>query len=126
MNEVISPGARDDITQQFRWYLIEQDAADVAFRFVEAVEKSVQQLLLMPHMGARIELKKSALAGLRSWPVKGFEDIHIFYVAQVETIRVIRILHGKRDIKRILKKGSPLMARPRTHNLWWKRFSIGV
>jgi plasmid stabilization system protein ParE len=47
---VIRPRAQDDILRQFRWYLVEQDAPDAAFRFVEAVEASVEQLLHMPHM----------------------------------------------------------------------------
>jgi plasmid stabilization system protein ParE len=52
VNPVIRLKARDDIIRQFRWYLVEQDAPDAAFRFVDAVEESVQQLSLMPHMGA--------------------------------------------------------------------------
>jgi hypothetical protein len=52
------------------------------------------------------ELKNPALKGLRFWPVKGFEDFLIFYLMQADTLRVIRILHGKRDIDRILKKES--------------------
>ena len=36
--------------------------------------------------------------------MKGFEEFLIFYVVQGETVRIIRILHGKRDMGRILKK----------------------
>jgi toxin ParE1/3/4 len=101
---VIRPRAPDDIIRQFRWYLVEQDASDAAFRFVEAVEKSVEQLVSMPHMGAPREIRNPALKGLRSWPVKDFDEFLIFYVVQGDTLRVIRVLHGKRDIDRILKK----------------------
>jgi plasmid stabilization system protein ParE len=90
---VIRPRAQDDILRQFRWYLVDQDAPDAAFRFVEAVEASVEQLLRMPNMGAPRELRNPALKGLRLWPVN-------------DTVRVIRILHGKRDVDRILKKES--------------------
>jgi plasmid stabilization system protein ParE len=48
VKSVIRPRARDDIIRQFRWYLVEQDAPDAAFRFVDAVEESVRQLLRMP------------------------------------------------------------------------------
>jgi plasmid stabilization system protein ParE len=44
---------------------------------------------------------------LRVWLVKGFEAFLIFYAVRADTVRVIRILHGKRDIYRILKKESP-------------------
>lgn len=104
MKAVIRPRAHDDILRQFRWYLVEQDAPDVAFRFVEAVEASVEQLLRMPGMGARRESRNPALKGLRLWPVKEFDEFLIFYVVAKDTVRVVRILHGKRDIERILKK----------------------
>jgi hypothetical protein len=39
---VIRPRARDDIIRQYRWYLVEKDAPDAAFRFLDAVEKSVE------------------------------------------------------------------------------------
>ncbi len=43
--------------------------------------------------GSARELRNPALKGLRLWPVN-------------DTVRVIRILHGKRDVDRILKKES--------------------
>jgi toxin ParE1/3/4 len=104
VKSVIRPRARDDIIRQFRWYLVEQDAPDAAFRFVDAVEESVRQLVRMPDMGAPREIRNPALKGLRAWPVKEFEEFLIFYVAQEDTVRVIRVLHGKRDLDRILKK----------------------
>jgi toxin ParE1/3/4 len=106
MKAVIRPRAKDDILRQYRWYLVEQDAPDAAFRFVEAVEASVEQLLRMPHMGAPRELRNPSLKGLRVWPVKEFDEFLIFYVVEGETVRVIRILHGKRDVDRVLKKES--------------------
>lgn len=106
MNAVIRPRAQDDILRQFRWYLVEHDAHTAAFRFVEAVEASVARLSSMPHIGAERELRNPALVELRFWPVKDFEEFPIFYVVEGETLRVIRILHGKRDLDRILKKKS--------------------
>ena len=52
MKHVIRPCARDDIIRQFRRYLIEQDAAEAAFRFLDAVDESVEELLRMPEIGA--------------------------------------------------------------------------
>jgi toxin ParE1/3/4 len=98
---VIRPRAQDDILRQFRWYLVEPDAPDAAFRFVEAVEAPVVRA---PNMGAPRKLRSPALKGLRIWPVKDFNDFLIFYVVAGDTVRVIRILHGKRDVDRILKK----------------------
>jgi len=104
---VIRPRAQDDVLRQFRWYLVEQDAPDAAFRFVEAVEASVEQLVHMPNICAPRELRNSALKGLRFWPVKEFDEFLIFYlVVEGDTVKVLRILHGKRDLDRILKKES--------------------
>jgi toxin ParE1/3/4 len=106
LKTVIRPRAHDDILRQFRWYLVEQDAPGIAFRFLDAVEASVDQLSRMPRMGSPRGLKNAALKGLRVWPVKDFDQILIFYVVESEAVKVIRILHGKRDIARILKKES--------------------
>ena len=42
--------------------------------------------------------------GLRSWPVKGFEPIRIYYVEVPGCLRVVRVLHGKRNVRRILRQ----------------------
>jgi plasmid stabilization system protein ParE len=44
------------------------------------------------------------LHNLRSWPVAGFEAIRIYYLLDSEAIHVIRVLHGKRGLKRILER----------------------
>jgi toxin ParE1/3/4 len=106
VNAVIRPRAQDDILRQFRWYLVEQDAPDAAFRFVEAIEAAVEQLARMPNIGAPRELRNPSLKGLCFWPVTGFDEFLIFYLVEGKTVRVIRILHGKRDVDRILNKES--------------------
>jgi len=35
--------------------------------------------------------------------VKDFDEFLIFYVVEGDAVKVIRILHGKRDLNRILK-----------------------
>jgi hypothetical protein len=47
------------------------------------------------------------LKPLREWPVKGFAEFLIFYLLQGDTIRVIRVLHGSRDVNRIRGKRPP-------------------
>jgi plasmid stabilization system protein ParE len=44
---------------------------------------------------------------LRSWPVAGFEALRIFYLRDDDALHVVRVLHGKRDLKRILERESP-------------------
>jgi plasmid stabilization system protein ParE len=52
VKHVIRPSARDDIIRQFRYYLVDQDKPEVANRFVEAVENTIQKILRTPNAGA--------------------------------------------------------------------------
>ncbi len=97
----ILPRAGDDIVRQFRYYLVDQHASEAAFRFREAVIESVGQLKPHPRIGAPF---RGSITGLRSWPVKGFEEIRIYYREFPDVVRVVRILHGKRDVRRILAR----------------------
>ena len=56
----------------------------------------------MPEAGSPRLLSNSALMGLRSWPVEGFGEIRVYYVVRSDVIRVIRVLHGKRDLLSVL------------------------
>ncbi len=98
MKCVIRSNARHDILRQFEYYLIEQDAPLAADRFVEAVEAAIAQVRTNPGIGSPKTTGNPTLAGLRSWPLKGFPEIRIFYLASKSLVRVLRVLHGKRDI----------------------------
>jgi toxin ParE1/3/4 len=97
--------ASDDVVRQFRYYLIEQNVPEIALRFRDAVRHTADSLREHPLVGARYRSRKPELQNLRSWPVAGFEAIRIYYFVDTDAIHVIRILHGKRDVKRILERG---------------------
>jgi toxin ParE1/3/4 len=40
---------------------------------------------------------------LRVWPVAGFETLRIYYLGLDDAIVIIRILHSKRNVRRILE-----------------------
>lgn len=103
MKRVIRPAAKADILRQFR-FCLREGALAAADGFVDAVDSSVEALCRMPEMGAPRPLGNPLLAGLRSWPVEGFEDLRIYYLVQLDVFRVVRVLHGKRDIVRILER----------------------
>ena len=103
MTHVITPLAKDDIIRQFRYYLF-ADAPEVAARFLDAVDESVERICRMPEIGAAKQSSNKSLAGLRSWPVKGFDNIWIYYAVRKDVLRIIRVLDGRRNVKRILKK----------------------
>lgn len=104
MNHFIRPAAKDDIIRQFRYYLLQVQVPEVAIRFVDAVEETAALICASPLAGSPKALTNRSLAGLRSWAVKGFEDILIFYLAEPERVRIVRVLHGRRDISKILEE----------------------
>lgn len=74
------------------------------FVFKDANRDTIESLRQHPLVGAHYHLSSPQLQNLRSWPVAGFEAIRIYYLLDGDTIRVIRVLHGKRDLKRILER----------------------
>jgi len=96
--------ASDDVVRQFRYYLVSLNLPEIAIRFQDAVRRTVESLREHPFVGPRYGSSSPQLQNLRSWPVAGFEAIRIYYLLDRDAIRVIRILHGKRDVKRILER----------------------
>ena len=74
----------------------------MAERFLSSVQASVDVILDQPYVGALRFFANPHLAGLRSWPVKDFEVLRIFYLADDEAVTVVLILHGRRDLDTIL------------------------
>jgi toxin ParE1/3/4 len=95
--------ASDDLVRQFRYYLTVVDVPEIAIRFRDAVRQTIKSLRQNPLVGPRYFSSNPQLQNLRSWPVVGFEAIRIYYLLHEDTIHVVRILHGKRDVKSILK-----------------------
>lgn len=70
-------------------------------RFLNAVDSTVKALLAQPELGRfRPEVKP----GLRSWAVEGFGNWIIFYRMGKESLRLVRVLHGARDLPRALRR----------------------
>jgi len=95
------PRAEADIIRQFRYFLVDRDAPKTALRFREAVMESLARLKPHPRIGS---LLQGSIPGLRSWPVKGFAMVRIYYLEAPGSLRVVRILHAKRNVRRILKQ----------------------
>lgn len=106
MKVLYRQAASDDIVRQFRYYLLSAEAPEIALRFRQAVRRTIQSLSQNPHVGPRYSSGNPRLRNLRSWPVAGFEAIRIYYTLEADTMHIIRILHGKRDVSRILQSES--------------------
>jgi len=99
---VIRPAADRDIDEQFL-YLALKAGEELAFRFLEATQACFDRLLEMPELGAMRTFKNPELEGLRMFPVANFEAHLVFYRPTSRGIEVIRLLHGARDLDRLLE-----------------------
>ena len=78
---------------------LESKSTPAAERFAASVDRKCQALGRIPELGrARDEI----LLGLRSTPVGKYV---LFYRLRGEVVEVLRIVHGRRDLGRILKEG---------------------
>jgi toxin ParE1/3/4 len=99
--------ARDDLIRQFRYYLVTVGRPAIALRFRDAVGQTVAMLRKRPLVGARYDTDDQRLRNLRSWPVKGFEAIRVYYLSDESDLQIVRILHVSRDVRRILENHDP-------------------
>ena len=75
---------------------LRQRNPEAGFRFTTSARKTCEFLSENPFLGrARPEF---GVDGMRSWPVEGFRRYLIFYVPSDTHLRVLRVLHGNRDL----------------------------
>jgi plasmid stabilization system protein ParE len=99
----IQESAEQDIIRQVEWYA-DKGLADIARRFHAAVLNAIDALLAMPEAGPPKVINNSRLAGLRMWGVTGFDEFWVYYLVRPKLLTVVRVLHGKRDIRTILER----------------------
>ena len=98
MGKPVTPRAqaRTDVENIVGHYLREA-GADVALRFVAALEVAYGAIAARPGAGAPRFAHELGLPGLRSRSVGRFPYL-IFYVEQPDHVDVWRVLHARRDI----------------------------
>ena len=98
----IRPAARRDLAYIAAY--IKLDDVDSALRFRSAVEHELELLRIHPFLGYRRHFRTP---GLRSWRISGFEDYLIFYLPCDTSVEIVRVLHGARNLQRILGRPKP-------------------
>jgi toxin ParE1/3/4 len=93
------PQAESDLLTYYLY--IHERNPKAADRFLSATQDAIEKLAQVPGMGAPRDFKNHELAGLRSWPIRGFENYLIFYMPTAYGIDVLRVIHGARDLDRI-------------------------
>lgn len=93
---VILRAARRDMVRYFAW-LEAEAGTDTAERFMAAADQSFAKLAAAPTLAPKLGSSNPALANIRKSRIGGFENMHVFYIAQEEGILVSRVLHAASD-----------------------------
>jgi toxin ParE1/3/4 len=100
---VTRPAAARDIDDKAEELSLSSER--IGERFLEAVNRSIQDLARMPGIGAPYPVSNPTLQGLRASLVRGkFRKHIIFYLPTDDGIEVVRILYGSRNVQRILEE----------------------
>ena len=99
---VVRPAADRDLEEQAQ-YIARQGSTEAALRFYQAAERTFALIVSHPEMGRLRHFRKPALTGVRVFPIQGFERHLTFYRRVTGGIEVLRVLHGARDVERVLE-----------------------
>lgn len=108
MTVVFREAAKNDLVRQYRYYLVDLNVPDVAGRFKEAVRKSAKEIREHPRVGQSVALQSAQVSGLRSWPVMGFGAWRLYYFVRGDFVEVVRILHSKQNVARMIGSAEPI------------------
>ena len=90
-----------DIRSALDFYLAE--AAPVAVRFVDALERATRQIELNPASGSPRYALELGIPGVRYWQLGRF-PYALFYIEHADHLDVIRCVHLSRDIPACLQE----------------------
>src|SRR5438105_1776993 len=94
--------AKRDLTQHFAT-LAEHASLAVARRFKGAAQSTFIEISKMPEIGTPGKVRRGKFAGIRLWPVRGFERYLIAYHALEDGVLIERVFHSSQDYRRVLK-----------------------
>ena len=69
-----------------------------------AYERSLTSLARSPQIGWLYPTDNPRLSGLRAFPIGRFRSYLIFYRHTADSLDVIRVLHGRRDLASLLRQ----------------------
>ena len=98
----VTEDARLDLALQFAWYARKAGDA-IADRYLESFRLTTEALSRVPEMGVLRRFRDPRLADVRSLQFAGAFRVHLaFYRIEGETLTILRVLHGMRDLPRRL------------------------
>ena len=81
---------------------IAENNLDASNRFLRAAEETFNFLGTMPAIGKVSGFTHPNLVDVRQYAVRGFKNFLVFYRISGESIDILRVLHGSRDLEMIL------------------------
>jgi toxin ParE1/3/4 len=96
--------ARIDLIEIYYRYA-KQGTKATARRFLVQAEATFNRLAKMPGVGTRYDADEPLYNDLRYFPISKFRRYLVFYREIPRGIEIVRVLHGSRDIDRILTEG---------------------
>jgi toxin ParE1/3/4 len=98
---VLSDVAVADILEQADWYIAQSGEALVR-RWEKAVAAAMLRLVGRPSAGAPCGFRSPELRGVRRTTISGFPRHLLFYRFNEGKILILRVVHGARDLERLL------------------------
>ena len=77
---------------------------DAATRFLEAIDLTIEGLVLQPLKGRLRKFRGRDLKNIRSWRVDDFENYLIFYRFYGRRLEILHIKHGAMDFPQALRQ----------------------
>jgi toxin ParE1/3/4 len=96
------PAARSDLLDQAEYYDSE-GGEELSSRFMRQCEAGFERLAKFPASGAPTRIRHTRLRDCRFILVPGFDQILIFYLVAQQSVVIVRVLHGARDIEALLE-----------------------
>lgn len=98
---VLSDAAIADVLEQADWYVV-QSGRPLALRWEKAVTGAISYIVNHPAAGTPCTFRSHELRGVRRTLISGFPKHLIFYRFDEEEVLVLRVVHGARDLERLL------------------------
>lgn len=86
---------------------INEDNPQAADRFLAEVEHTVDTIARMPLIGHAYVSDQPQLAGVRMLAVRNFRNYLIFYKSVADTVELLLVVHGARDIPAVFERLPP-------------------
>jgi toxin ParE1/3/4 len=97
----IRPQARMDVVELATY--IGRDSVTAADRSLDACEATFDFLAESPEIGGVYPTTNSRLIGLRVFRVRDFPNHLALYVERSNSVEIIRVVHGARDLEAVLR-----------------------